>query len=708
MGRFWIRHRAWISVGLLALLLRAWAALQLPTDFDEPIYLQAGYDYAAALRAGDLNGVIDYAENREHPALVKLLYGLGVLALGERASWEIALLVARAISAGFGVLAAVLLGLVNPLAGGVLAVHTLTVKYTSQAYLEALPLFAAIAAALALQRSRAASPLMGEGERDRWFWLSALSLGLTAAGKYTYFPIVFVILYLALWEKKLNWRDVLLYFAAAAAVFGVLNPTLWRDPIARLIDSIAFHARYTGSADVQLAAYPWYQPLVWLFQSVPWHPEVFFYGFDEIIFILAMIGLPREWRERRWLIVWIAGGLAFLLLWPTKWPQYALVVVPALCLSAATTAQRLYRQIKEQFTYWPILTELLPHPPRGAWLAAGAFILVAMAVVVGNTLQLTLGRLGWSRLTTANSLLPGAAVFDIQAGPSPHMILATDRGLAIWSPPDASDRPDVWRVFNTANSGLPHNRVLAVAQDAANTLWLGTQAGLGRYDGTGWRVFRALDLGLAGDQVQAVEIGNDGRVWIGADAGLAVFDGRAWTAFTTATSGLIDDAVFSLAVEPRLTGDVIWIGTGAGVSRFDPISGEWTAFTPENSGLGWGGVADLLIDSSGRVWAATLGGGLSIWDGRAWQAYRTSNSAVPFNTVQAIFEAAPGVLWVGTAVPNNAGGVVAAFDGQTWTTYTPRNSGYSGAEPLSIARDQAGRIWIGTQLKGVDIYQIPP
>ena len=43
-----------------------------------------------------------------------------------------------------------ILALVDPLAGGLLAVHTLFIKYTSQAYLEALPLFAGLAAVLAL------------------------------------------------------------------------------------------------------------------------------------------------------------------------------------------------------------------------------------------------------------------------------------------------------------------------------------------------------------------------------------------------------------------------------------------------------------------------------------------------------------------------------------------------------------------------------
>jgi len=151
-------------------------------------------------------------------------------------------------------------------------------------------------------------------------------------------------------------------------------------------------------------------------------------------------------------------------------------------------------------------------------------------------------------------------------------------------------------------------------------------------------------------------------------------------------------------------GDVVWFGTRSGVSRLDTVSGEWRSF-PGQFDPNWGGVPALLVDSAGRLWAGTIGGGLGLWDGTAWQFYRTGNSDIPFNTVQALAEVASGVLWVGTARPAEVGGALAEFDGQTWKTYTPQNSGFSGAEPLAMARDADGRWWIGTRTAGVDIYQ---
>jgi ligand-binding sensor domain-containing protein len=692
--RWWTRGRVVAAVVLLAALLRAWAAWQLPVDYDEPVYLKAGFDYAEAIRAGDWNAIIDYAGNREHPPLVKLMYGAGVLALGENATWDNALLAGRLISAFFGTLTVLIVALADPLAGGMLAVHTLAVKYTSQAYLEALPLFAAVAAVLALRRAKG---------RDRWFWLSASALGLTAAGKLSYFPIVFVILYVAMWEKRARWPDLLAYFAAAAAAFLLLNPTLWRDPLPRLAESLTFHAQYSRSAHVEQIGYPWFQPLAWVAFSVPWHPEVFFYGgFDGLIFLFMLGGAWWQWRERRWAVVWIATSLLTLLVWPTKWPQYALVVVPALCFVAAPTAAWIYRWVAEQETYWDWLQQMVPRPPRAFWFLVGLLVLGLTGGYVATRIEVMQEQRKWSHFNAANTPLPNNTVYDIAAGTDGKMLLGTSGGAVIWLPPENAAGPDFWQVFTTDNSGLPDNDVLAAVEDPSGAMWFGTEAGLARYAGGVWQTFRARDMGLQGERIHTLAAGDDGRLWVGTDAGAAVFDGQTWAAFPPG-SGLGDSLVLSIAGEPG--GGAVWFGAGTGLSRLDAATGEWRRFTSQNSPLGAGGVADVIVDSAGRVWAATLGGGLGVWDGQTWRTYNVSNAAISSNTVQEVFEDDAGVVWVGTSWPTEYGGALVSLEGSGWKQHLPGRSGFSGAEALSIAQDTLSRIWIGTWSAGVDVYE---
>jgi ligand-binding sensor domain-containing protein len=133
----------------------------------------------------------------------------------------------------------------------------------------------------------------------------------------------------------------------------------------------------------------------------------------------------------------------------------------------------------------------------------------------------------------------------------------------------------------------------------------------------------------------------------------------------------------------------------------------WTSYTSQDFDLGWGGVADLLVDSSGQVWVATLGGGLSLWDGQRWSYYRTSNSPLPYNTVQEIVELSPGIFWICSSIPNESGGVVTRFAGQDWRTYKPILTGYPGSEALAVAQDSLGRLWFGTRTSGVVIDDEP-
>jgi ligand-binding sensor domain-containing protein len=247
--------------------------------------------------------------------------------------------------------------------------------------------------------------------------------------------------------------------------------------------------------------------------------------------------------------------------------------------------------------------------------------------------------------------------------------------------------------------------VLAVLEDRDGSWWFGTQSGLSHQKGGQWQTYRAADFGLMSDQIQHLAQDSRGRIWVATKAGAAVLESNLWTAFTSQNSPLPDDAVFTIAVQNTPASEVIWLGTLPGVSRLDLATNMWSSTDLSAYGLGWGGVADVLVDSQGNVWAATLGGGVSVWNGVEWTSYRSSNSQLPKNSVQRMLEVEPGVFWFGLANMSEPGGMMASYDGTTWKSYHPLNSGFTGAEPLALAKDQSGRLWIGTNLSGVIIYQ---
>ncbi len=685
------RKKIWpiLTVVILAIFLRTWAVSLLPEDFDEPVYLQVAFDYADMIKKGDFSGLIDYANVQEHPAFVKLLYSGAVLALGKIATWANAFYASRAASAIFGVLAvAILAFFIDPLSGGLLAIHTLAVKYTSQVYLEAVPHFMTIAAVLTFLRTN-------QERASRWLWFSAVALGAAAASKYSYLPVILVVLaYLAFFEKKVQWRLLLGYAAVALLTFFVLDIYLWREPIQRLAGSLAYHVGYSQGAHVEEVGYPWFQPFIWIFTSAPatWHGNVFFWGFDGLISIAAVLGIRREWKERRWLVVWLAFGVLFLLLWPTKWPQYALTITPPLCIMAAASIRWIVKWAREQESYWDYVKELVPKPGKWFWIALGAFLFFIATIYLSGAIRLAVGRIGWSHITAESSLLPGNTVNAILPLEDGRMLLGTDKGAAIWIPTESTDDLPEWVIYDTGNSGLVNNQILSMTRDDNGTLWFGTAAGISSYDGSEWDSFHASELGLPSIRTLSLASAPGGMIYAGTLRGAAFWDGASWSPLDR----LSEQTVFGITTDAEWA----YFGTSSGMHRYDSQAGTWDFFPTESA------VTHILVDSSGTIWASTSGSGLARLNGANWEYFRPSNSGIPYSFVHWVNEIEPGLLWLGTSHPTASGGIVATFDGGEWHTFQKDNSGSSLSEPLVIVPSADDQVWIGTRSQGIDLYQI--
>ncbi len=347
-----------ILVPVVVAIAIHWRAVDLlPIDFDEDDYLRAGQEYAQAIRDRDWAAFTELNYRPEHPPLAKIAYGVALAPLDPGAEVpdlptsappaeelpEPDFTVARSTAALFGILEVLAVGLVSPLAALALGIHTWQTKYTSEVMLEALP---ALLSALCALAYIGAGRLTGR-RRTAMLALSALFLGLTAASKYIYCVVGVAIVLHWLWASKpetvrrlAEWprwlAPILGWGLLSIAVFFLANPYLWPDPIGRLTASIEYFIGYANTAEeVSGAAFPLWQPFVWLSGSVPWHPGVFPVSFDLFISAFALVGLGRLWRRHRLMAIWLAVSLIVLLLWPTKWPQYTLILYVPLTVAAA-------------------------------------------------------------------------------------------------------------------------------------------------------------------------------------------------------------------------------------------------------------------------------------------------------------------------------------------------------------------------------------
>jgi ABC-type sugar transport system permease subunit len=335
----------------IAWALRDRAVNKLPVDYDEDDYLRAAQQFTQLIRTGDWKGFQETNYRQEHPPLAKILFGVSLLSQPEAPlvpdrptsaepdkflPHEL-LLAARRVGQILGTITVLLTAVVDPIAGLLLGFHAFTIKYDSQVMLEALPALTSLITVVAyLESKRRKNHMM-------WLLVSAIFLGLTAASKYLYCLVAIAILIDWSLETKKSgeWRkffgNVLLWGVISLAMFFLADPYLWPDPIGRLKESVLYHASYsTGAGEVARANFPFWQPFVWLNMSpYYWHPGVFVFAPDILITILAVFGLSRLWKKGRVYVLWLGIAVLFLLIWPTKWPQYLLILTVPLSLSAA-------------------------------------------------------------------------------------------------------------------------------------------------------------------------------------------------------------------------------------------------------------------------------------------------------------------------------------------------------------------------------------
>lgn len=356
-----------LGITLLGGITRARGVELIANDYDEWIYLDASQNYAGYIERLDLKNIVYLNENFEHPPLAKLVYALALVGVPRQPVSYASLmqdpstppqikhmqLRARYVSAALGTAAVFLLSLINPLAGLFLAVHSLAVQFTSVVYLEALPSLTSLMAILAYDRwlkTRNADASPRSPLDLGWLGLSAAGLGLSVAGKYMYaiIGIAIAIHYTGrfLLKRKYNRSHLMMLLAwvsLAAVVFFAADPWLWVKTCARLANTLSFHFDFSQSTRVVEHGYPPWQPLLWLFASVPdqpsgaipYHPGSFLFQLDLPIALLALIGLPALWKNRTPYAIWLLAGMVFLLLWDTKWPQYVMILAVPWCLSAA-------------------------------------------------------------------------------------------------------------------------------------------------------------------------------------------------------------------------------------------------------------------------------------------------------------------------------------------------------------------------------------
>lgn len=262
----------------------------------------------------------------------------------------------------------------------------------------------------------------------------------------------------------------------------------------------------------------------------------------------------------------------------------------------------------------------------------------------------------------------------------------------------------------TVDRGLSHSDGMAVAQDRAGFIWIGTNRGLDRYDGYDLKQY-ALPVnprnGISGNRIKVLHVSTSDRLWVGTErAGLSLYDADHDAFFSFDEQHV--PAIYQPLARRLAQSDVsalvsdtlgrLWVGTsqeGIFVLTFDrrgqvqhlqqlPPIIHGRAVLPQ--------ITSLALDAEGTLWVGTMAAGLHFI--RTTQpTLRVRPTSLAANSIRALHLDRHGDLWIGT---KRQVFWVAAANRRTLRALDSQPLPQEFTTLQSIFLDSFGRLWVGT------------
>jgi signal transduction histidine kinase/CheY-like chemotaxis protein/ligand-binding sensor domain-containing protein len=229
------------------------------------------------------------------------------------------------------------------------------------------------------------------------------------------------------------------------------------------------------------------------------------------------------------------------------------------------------------------------------------------------------------------------------------------------------------------SEGLPHIVATALTQTRDGYLWVGTEGGLGRFDGVRFTNFREYNApGLADNWIRPLHEDSRGTLWIGTQKGLSRYDRGVVSRVDPSTT----QAIATVAEDGA---GRIWVGmSGAGLRRLD---GDKLTKVAVDKDVDETGILTLFKDAAGALWISSRSGAVFAWRNERFERVEFTR---PVGAVAWITQSADGAMWfVGDhGVLKRHGEEQVFFD---------RHENFGDERISCVLADREGRIWVAAR-----------
>ncbi len=252
--------------------------------------------------------------------------------------------------------------------------------------------------------------------------------------------------------------------------------------------------------------------------------------------------------------------------------------------------------------------------------------------------------------------------------------------------------------------GLSQTTVFTLLQDQTGFIWMGTKAGLNRYDGTSMHAYshHAGQEGLPSDFISALYEAPDGSLWVGTDEGVAIY-----TPLTDSFRPFLQTTADGLGVTNNVT---VIHGDGHNVYIASNEQGLFCYDTDRNTLTNYPlrehpNIAGLTVDTGGRLWIGFFGGGLyySTDHLHSLHPLLDSQGREPFrgDIVSAVVEYQPDRFMVGT--DRHGLSMLDLVQAEVTPIVTTEGGKPVFVRDIALSEQQ---VWVATE-QGLYVYNMP-